>query len=74
MRRGLGHPLAQNLFPGGSFGNGGAMRAAPWGLFFHDDLDRVWAEAGRRAAVTHRHPLGVERAQVRDGRGTGRSG
>ena len=56
--------LAANLFPGGSFGNGGAMRAAPVGLFFHDDPDRVWEQARKSAAVTHRHPLGVEGAQL----------
>ncbi|HVT79895.1 MAG TPA: ADP-ribosylglycohydrolase family protein [Phycisphaerae bacterium] len=56
--------LATNLFEGGSYGNGGAMRAAPVGLFFHADLARVWEEAGRQAAVTHRHPLGIEGAQI----------
>jgi poly(ADP-ribose) glycohydrolase ARH3 len=63
----LGEPwqdLAANLFPGGSYGNGGAMRVAPVGLFFHDDLDRVWSEAGRSAAVTHRHALGIKGAQL----------
>lgn len=57
-------PLADNLFPGGSYGNGGAMRVAPVGLLFHSDLDRVWSEAGRSAVLTHRHPLGVQGAQL----------
>jgi poly(ADP-ribose) glycohydrolase ARH3 len=56
--------VAASQFPGGSYGNGGAMRVAPVGLFFHDDLDRVWEEAGRSAVVTHRHPLGIEGAQL----------
>jgi poly(ADP-ribose) glycohydrolase ARH3 len=56
--------LRETLFEGGSYGNGGAMRAAPVGLFFHEDLNRVWAEAGASAAVTHRHPLGIEGAQL----------
>ncbi len=56
--------LAGTLFEGGSYGNGGAMRAAPVGLLFHEDLGRVWEEAGRSAAVTHRHPLGIEGAQI----------
>ena len=56
--------LAATLFPGGSYGNGGAMRVAPVGLFFHEDLDRVWSEAGRLAAITHHHPLGIEGAQL----------
>src|SRR5271170_3371327 len=29
---------AENLFPGGSYGNGGAMRVSPVGLLFHEDL------------------------------------
>ncbi len=56
--------LAQSLFPGGSFGNGAAMRVAPVGLMFHDDLDRVWNEARLSALPTHRHPLGIEGAQL----------
>jgi poly(ADP-ribose) glycohydrolase ARH3 len=31
---------------------------------FHGDLDRVWEEAGKSAAVTHGHPLGIEGAQL----------
>ena len=54
--------LAENLFPGGSFGNGAAMRVAPVGLFFAHDLDRVAAEARASARPTHRHPLGIEGA------------
>jgi poly(ADP-ribose) glycohydrolase ARH3 len=56
--------VAATLFPGGSFGNGGAMRVAPVGLFFHHDLDHVWEQAAKSAAVTHRHPLGIEGAQL----------
>ncbi len=44
------------LFGGrGSFGNGSAMRVAPLGAFFADDLDRLVVEAGRSAATTHAH-------------------
>jgi ADP-ribosylglycohydrolase len=42
----------------GSMGNGGAMRAAPIGAYFADDLDRVVEEARRSAAPTHAHPDG----------------
>jgi ADP-ribosylglycohydrolase len=50
---------AEQLFDGmGSFGNGGAMRAAPVGAYFHDDLDRVVAEAKASAEPTHQHPEG----------------
>jgi ADP-ribosylglycohydrolase/Uma2 family endonuclease len=45
------------LFPGGSYGNGSAMRVAPLGVFFHDrPLEQVVAEAERSAEVTHAHP------------------
>lgn len=61
LRRGADwRDAARGLFGGaGSFGNGGAMRAAPVGAWFHDDLDRVVAEARRSAEVTHAHAEGV---------------
>lgn len=50
---------AGRVFDGqGSCGNGGAMRAAPIGAYFADDLNRVIAEAKASAAVTHAHPDG----------------
>ncbi len=50
---------ASRLFDGeGSMGNGGAMRVAPLGAYFADDLDRVVAEARASAVVTHAHPEG----------------
>jgi ADP-ribosylglycohydrolase len=52
------HAAAQLFHGEGSFGNGGAMRAAPIGAYFHDDLDRVVEEASRSAEPTHRHPEG----------------
>jgi ADP-ribosylglycohydrolase len=42
----------------GSKGNGGAMRVAPLGAWFADDLDAVGGEANASAAVTHAHPEG----------------
>ena len=51
-----------SIQPGGSLGNGAAMRAAPVGLFLHRDLDRVCEEARRSALVTHTHPVGVDGA------------
>jgi poly(ADP-ribose) glycohydrolase ARH3 len=56
--------MAESVFPGGSFGNGAAMRVAPVGLLFHADPDRVWEQARLSARVTHRHPLGVEGARL----------
>src|SRR6266705_3524246 len=51
---------AANAFGGqGSMGNGGAMRVAPLGAYFADNLDRCAAEARKSALVTHTHPEGV---------------
>lgn len=51
---------AANAFGGqGSMGNGGAMRVAPLGAYFADDLRRVVDEARTSALVTHTHPEGV---------------
>jgi ADP-ribosylglycohydrolase len=50
---------AGRVFDGqGSCGNGGAMRAAPIGAYFANDVSRVVAEAKASAAVTHAHPDG----------------
>jgi ADP-ribosylglycohydrolase len=47
------------LFEGmGSFGNGGAMRAAPVGAYFADDLEAVVEHARWSAEVTHAHREG----------------
>lgn len=47
---------AQSLFEGqGSFGNGAAMRVAPIGAFFADDVDAVVKEAARSSVITHTH-------------------
>jgi ADP-ribosylglycohydrolase len=51
---------AQALFNGtGSYGNGGAMRVAPVGAYFADDLSAVVENAELSARVTHAHPEGV---------------
>lgn len=49
---------AQGLFNGGSYGNGGAMRAAPIGGYFAGDPQRAAAEAEKAAEITHAHPEG----------------
>ncbi|MEO0934765.1 MAG: ADP-ribosylglycohydrolase family protein, partial [Cyanobacteria bacterium J06641_2] len=52
--------LSPNLFSGqGSYGNGGAMRVAPLGAFFADDMDLVVEQAVKSAEVTHAHPEGI---------------
>jgi ADP-ribosylglycohydrolase len=51
---------AANAFGGqGSMGNGGAMRVAPLGAYFADDLERCASEARASSLVTHTHPEGV---------------
>lgn len=56
--------MAEHLFPGGSLGNGAAMRSAPIGLRFCGDIHRIWQEARASAWPTHRHELGIEGAQL----------
>lgn len=56
--------LAETLLPGGSFGNGAAMRVAPVGLVFADQSDTLWEQARLSALPTHTHPLGIEGAQL----------
>ncbi len=52
--------LAVGAFDGkGSWGNGAAMRIAPLGVWFHDDLERLAAEAVKSAEVTHTHPEAI---------------
>jgi ADP-ribosylglycohydrolase len=42
----------------GSMGNGGAMRVAPLGAFFADDIAHLVEQAKLSAEVTHAHPEG----------------
>ncbi|MFO0966782.1 MAG: ADP-ribosylglycohydrolase family protein [Gemmataceae bacterium] len=51
--------VSEQYFPGGSFGNGAAMRVAPVGLVFGSDRARLWDQARLSALPTHRHPLGI---------------
>lgn|GEM_PF-327758 len=48
--------VASSLFDGqGSYGNGAAMRVAPLGAFFAEDLSLVVSSARASAEVTHTH-------------------
>lgn len=48
------------MFEGsGSYGNGGAMRVAPLGGWYADDIEGTIEQATRSAIVTHTHPEGV---------------
>ena len=56
---------ASEVFDGmGSMGNGGAMRAAPIGAYFADDLDKVLYHARASAEVTHAHIEGIAGAMA----------
>lgn len=48
----------------GSMGNGAAMRAAPVGAYFADDLDKVLCDARASAEVTHAHIEGIAGAMA----------
>jgi ADP-ribosylglycohydrolase len=51
---------AANAFGGqGSMGNGSAMRVAPLGAYFADDLKLCAEQARLSSVVTHTHPEGV---------------
>ena len=50
--------ISPTLFGTGSYGNGAAMRVAPVGAYFYDDLKRAADEAQLSAVVTHAHPEG----------------
>lgn len=46
----------------GSYGNGAAMRAAPVGAYFADDLEQLLEQTTNASQVTHFHPEGIEGA------------
>ncbi len=51
---------SHELFGGqGSFGNGAAMRVAPVGGYYAEDMEQVIAVATQTAEVTHAHPEGI---------------
>jgi len=55
---------AETIYPGGSFGNGAAMRVAPLGLFFCRDFKLLKEAAALQSKITHSHPLGMEGAAL----------
>lgn len=51
---------SKKLFYGeGSFGNGAAMRVAPLGAYFADDLGKVVEQARLSSEITHAHREGI---------------
>lgn len=66
MREGLSwrELLDRRVYPGGSKGNGAAMRVAPLGLLFGDDLFDLREKVEVCSRITHSHPLAVEGAYL----------
>ncbi|MEM7010047.1 MAG: ADP-ribosylglycohydrolase family protein [Verrucomicrobiota bacterium] len=54
--------LARCMFPDGSYGNGSAMRVAPVGLKYHDNLSVLVEVAISSSLTTHCHPLAQQGA------------
>ena len=52
------------IYPGGSYGNGAAMRIAPVGVLYHDDPVKLREVAHRQSQITHAHELGKEGAAL----------
>jgi len=55
---------AERLYGGGSFGNGSAMRIAPVGVFYYDDIAKLKEIAYKSSQITHAHELGKEGAAL----------
>jgi poly(ADP-ribose) glycohydrolase ARH3 len=55
---------AEKVYHGGSYGNGSAMRIAPVGVLYHDDLAMLKEVACRSSQITHSHELGREGAAL----------
>ena len=56
--------VAQGLYGGGSYGNGSAMRIAPIGVLYHDNLAMIKEVAYKSSQITHAHVLGKEGAAL----------
>lgn len=54
--------VVQHLFPGGSYGNGAAMRSAPVGLRYSGQTEMIAEQAKLSAWPTHRHELAIDGA------------
>jgi poly(ADP-ribose) glycohydrolase ARH3 len=52
--------LAECAYSGGSYGNGSAIRVAPVGLRFYNNLNQLIKVASLSSRVTHSHPLAIQ--------------
>lgn len=63
IRRGMAWQDAnRSIYPDGSYGNGGAMRAPVIGLYFARRPDALLDAARTSASITHAHQLGIDGA------------
>jgi poly(ADP-ribose) glycohydrolase ARH3 len=58
------HEANKSVYPEGSFGNGGAMRAPVLALYFLQKPDALTNSVRLITSITHAHSLGVEGAQL----------
>jgi len=58
---------AQRFYDGGSYGNGSAMRIAPIGVLYHNNLSLLREIACESSRITHAHTLGMEGAALQAG-------
>ncbi len=56
------HDAASSQSGRSSFGNGAAVRMAPVGIVFYDDMEELRFMAEELAVITHAHALGCEGA------------
>ncbi|CAH1175613.1 unnamed protein product [Phaedon cochleariae] len=55
-------PAAEQFMGSGSYGNGGAMRIAPIGLYYHNNYKIMIKVATQSTKITHTHLLGINGA------------
>ncbi len=56
--------IGEKIYHGGSYGNGAAMRIAPVGVLYHDDIELLREVVYRSSQITHSHELGKEGAAL----------
>ncbi|MCA9174949.1 MAG: ADP-ribosylglycohydrolase family protein [Planctomycetales bacterium] len=65
IRRGVPwREASTSVYPGGSFGNGGAMRSPVIGMYFAGSPDVLEEKSKAVAMITHAHPLAQEAAYL----------
>ncbi|MDY7019022.1 MAG: ADP-ribosylglycohydrolase family protein [Chloroflexota bacterium] len=55
---------AEEIYLGGSFGNGAAMRIAPVALFYYEDQEKLREIAYKSSKITHTNSLAIEGATL----------